>query len=75
MRATILDTDGKDIGAKPLELKGETTDPVKAEAKQATFGGLVALNRAGDFKLKITVEDTVGKKTTMFETPLHVLAP
>ena len=33
------------------------------------------MNRAGEFKLKITVEDTVGKKATTFETPLKVVAP
>jgi hypothetical protein len=76
MRATVFDPEGKDIGARPLEVKGEVTDPDKAAgSRHATFGGLAALNRPGEFKLRIAVEDTVAKKTTTFETPLKVLAP
>lgn len=76
MRATIVDGDGKDVGAKPLEVKGDITDPAKAaDSKHATFNGLVSLHRAGGFKLRIVVEDTLGKKTATFETPLKVLAP
>jgi hypothetical protein len=76
MRATVLAADGKDIGAKPLEVRGEVTDPDKAAgSRQATFGGLAALNRPGEFKLRIAVEDMVGKKETTFETPLKVVAP
>jgi hypothetical protein len=76
MRATIVDNDGKDVGAKPLEVKGDITDPAKAaDSKHATFNGMVSLHRAGDFKLRIVVEDTLGKKTATFETPLKVLAP
>ena len=76
MKATILDNDGKDVGAKPLEVKGDINDPTKAtESRQANFTGTVVLHRAGEFKLKITVEDTLGKQTTTFELPLKVLLP
>lgn len=76
MKATILDNDGKDIGAKPLEVKGDITDPAKAaESRQANFTGSVSLNRAGEFKLKIVVEDTIAKQTTTYEVPLKVIAP
>jgi hypothetical protein len=76
MRATILDAEGKDIGAPPLEVKADVTDPDKAAgSRRATCGGLAVLNRPGDFKLRIVVEDTVGKKTTTIETPIKVLAP
>lgn len=76
MRATILDTDGKDTGAKPLEVKGDITDEKKAvDSKQATFSGTAVMHRTGEFKLKIVVEDTLGKQTATFETPLKVLAP
>jgi hypothetical protein len=76
MRATVLDAEGKDIGAKPLEVRADVTDPDKAAgSRRATFGGLAALHRPGDFKLRIAVEDTVGKKTTAVEVPLKVLAP
>lgn len=76
MRVRVLDADGKDVGAKPQEAKAEMTDPAKAsEARSATLGGQAAMNRTGEFKLKITVEDTVAKKTATFETPLKVLPP
>ena len=76
MRVQVLDADGKDVGAKPQEAKAEVTDPSKAaDARSATLGGQAAMNRAGDFKLKITVEDTVAKKTASFETLLRVLPP
>jgi hypothetical protein len=76
MRATVLDADGKDIGAKPAEVHGDINDPVKAiESRYAAFDGVLALHRAGEFKLRITVEDTIGKRTATFETPLKVLSP
>ena len=76
MRVQILDADGKDVGAKPLVAKSEVMDPAKAaDARSATLGGQAAMNRAGRFKLRITVEDMLGDKTTTFETPLTVLPP
>lgn len=76
MRVQVLGADGKEVGAKPQEAKADVTDPAKAsEARSATLGGQAAMNRAGEFKLKITVEDTVGKKTAAFEAPLKVLPP
>ena len=73
MRTTILDAEGREIGAKPLEVKGNINDPDKAaDSRQATFDGLVALHRAGEFKLRIVVEDTLGKRTAKFEMPLKV---
>jgi hypothetical protein len=76
MRVQILDADGKDVGAKPQEAKADVTDPAKAvEARSATLGGQAVMNRPGEFKLRITVEDLLGDKTTTFETPLKVLPP
>jgi len=76
MRATILDADGKDIGAKPLEVKGDINDPAKAvESRHAMFNGNVVLHRAGEFKLRIVVEDKLGNRTASFETPLKVISP
>jgi hypothetical protein len=75
MRVQVL-ADGKDVGAKPVEAKAEVTDPAKAaDARSATLGGLATLNRPGEFQLKITVEDTIAKKATTFETPIKVLPP
>lgn len=76
MRATVVGPDGKDIGARPLEARADVTDPAKAAgSRHATLGGQAVLHRPGEFKLRIVVEDTVGKKETAFETPLKVLAP
>jgi hypothetical protein len=75
MRAVMVDADGKSLGARPLEVKGETTDPVKADTRRAAFSGQAALHRAGEFKLRVEVEDTIGKKLTTFETPIKVVAP
>jgi hypothetical protein len=68
MRATILAADGKDLGTKPLEI--ENRDPAKP-----TFNGSAAMNRAGEFRLRIVVEETHTGRTAMFETPIKVLAP
>ena len=74
MRVRVFDADGKDVGAKPVEARADVTDPTKAaDARSATLGGQAALNRSGEFKLRITVEDTIAKKATTFETPLKVL--
>ncbi len=76
MRATVVDSEGKDIGAKPLVVNGDVTDPDKvAKSTVARFNGTTVLHRAGDFRLRIAVEDTVAKKTITFEAPLKVLAP
>jgi hypothetical protein len=76
MRATILGADGKDLGTKPVEVKGEIGEPAKAaESRHAKFNGSAAMNRAGEFKLRIVIEDTIGRKTATFETPIKVLAP
>ena len=67
MRVQVLDADGKDVGAKPVEAKAEVTDPAKvADARSATLGGQAVMNRPGEFKLRITVEDTIGKKTAKY---------
>lgn len=76
MKAEVLDAAGKPVDAKPLVTNAETTDPDKlAGLIQANFTGTLALHRVGEFKLKITVEDNVAKKTATFETPVKVLAP
>ncbi|WP_020472840.1 hypothetical protein [Zavarzinella formosa] len=76
MKAEVLDSAGKPVDAKPIIANADTTDPEKlASLIQANFTGTLALNRVGEFKLKITVEDNVAKKTVTFETPVKVLAP
>jgi len=74
MRVQVLDADGKDAGAKPVEAKAD--EPAGDNGgRWAKLGGQAHLNRPGEFKLKITVEDTVGKKTTTVEVPVKVIAP
>jgi hypothetical protein len=76
MKVQVLDADGKDVGAKPLVVKSEVTDPAKAaDARFVPLAGQAVMNRPGEFRLKITVEDMLGDKTTTFETPLKVLQP
>jgi hypothetical protein len=76
MKVQVLDADGKDMGAKPLVVKSEVTDPAKAvDTKSVPLHGQALMNRPGEFRLKITVEDMLGDKTTEFETPLKVLPP
>ena len=76
MTAAILDAAGKPLDGKPLVTNAETSDPEKlAGLAMATFSGTLPLPRVGEFKLRITVEDNIAKKTTTFETPVKVLAP
>jgi hypothetical protein len=39
------------------------------------FQGELALNRVGNFTLRITVIDCVANRTCTFDTPLRVTAP
>lgn len=76
MNVQVLDVQGKEMLPKPIlaELRSEDPAMVK-KVTSLTFNGNLALNRAGQFTLRITLNDRVGKKTTQFETPLEVRAP
>ena len=53
-----------------------TDDAEKAKAVTSlTFSGDIALNRAGEFTLRITLTDRMSKKTAKLEAPLKVVAP
>ena len=72
MTAEVLDADDKVVG-KPLVSEGNLKDPAEAaKAQQANFAGTMLLNRSGDFRLRITVEDAVGKQKTTLVVPLKV---
>ena len=76
MRSTFLDADGKDIGAKTVVMTGGESDPEKAaKSTLATFKGSGVLHRAGNYKLRIAIEDTVAKKTLTMEAVIKVVAP
>lgn len=76
LRTTVVEATGKEIGAKPIVANGDITDADKAaRTNVATFTGSLALHRPGDYRVRITIEDTIAKKTTTFEAPLRVVAP
>ncbi len=72
----ILDLEGKETLPKPALTKAYLDKPEDVgKAIQVNFNGLITLNRAGDYKLKIVVEDSIGKHQAVFEAPLKVTAP
>jgi hypothetical protein len=76
MTCAIVDAGGEKVLATPVVTLAELNNPAQvADAKEVLFRGAIALNRAGDFRLRITVDDLVGKQTTTFETPLKVSHP
>jgi hypothetical protein len=76
MEIQVFDMQGKPVMAKPLRATVHNEKPAEVKAiDRITFSGVLTLNRAGDFVLRVTVSDTVGKKKSQFETPLRVTAP
>lgn len=76
MTLQILDEQGKDVLPKPIEVKGNIAKAEDVEqAIKLTFDGAITLTRAGDYKLRIVLEDLQGKQNAKFETPLKVVAP
>ena len=73
---TILNEVGKATTEKPQIIKAELNNPDEAaKATQVNFNGIIYLNRTGNFTVKFSVEDTIAKQTTTYETPLKVTAP
>lgn len=76
LTATVLDKDGKVVSPKPLFVEANLLNPDEAvKATEAAFNGAITLNRAGDFKLRIVVEDLIGKQKATFEAALKVTEP
>jgi hypothetical protein len=76
MAVELLDAEGQSVTPKPV-LATFTTDDAEM-VKQVTslnFTGDFALNRPGDFTLRITITDRLAKRTAKFEAPLRILAP
>lgn len=72
----LLDEAGNPITDRPQVIKAELTSPDEAaKATQVNFNGLLFLNRAGNFTLRLKVDDVEGKQTTTFETPFKVQTP
>jgi len=76
MKVEVLDEQGKNVLPKPILVEFSTDDAEKAKAVTSlTFSGDIALNRAGEFTLRITLTDRMSKKTAKLEAPLKVVAP
>ena len=76
MQVQLFDQEGRGMMPRPIQAPVRSNDPdIVKQAPHLTFRGQMALNRAGDFTLRITITDRVGKQTATFEAPLHVTAP
>jgi hypothetical protein len=72
----VIGEDGKEVVEKPRVIRAEQNNPEEAaKSTQVNFSGLLHLNRAGNFTLRLTVQDVIGDKSTSWETPLKVSAP
>jgi hypothetical protein len=76
MAIEVLDAQGKPVSPRPVRaaVHSEKPDEVRA-ATFVSFSGEINLNRAGEFRLRVTVTDRQAKKTATFEAPMKVLAP
>jgi hypothetical protein len=76
MALDVLDAAGKPVMPRPIRARVQNDQPeVVQKAPFLSFSGEISLNRVGDFTLRVTVSDRVGKKSTQFETPLRVTLP
>jgi len=75
MTCSVVDSGGN-VVSTPIVTRADLANPDEAaRAHQVVFNGAMTLNRAGDFKLRVVVEDIVGKQQATFETPLKVTNP
>jgi hypothetical protein len=76
MKLEVLDAKGKPAMPKPITVNVTSDDAEKVKrATSLALNSNLALNRAGDFTLRVTVTDKIAKRTTKFEVPLKVTAP
>jgi hypothetical protein len=76
MVAQAFDKDNKPVLSKPITVVVASADEQAVrEAKTADFRAGFHLMKPGEFTLRITVTDRIGKKTAIFEAPLKVTAP
>jgi hypothetical protein len=72
----VFDKDGKPMLSKPITIVVASADERSVrEARACGFYGGLDLTKPGEFTLRITVADRIGKKTATFEAPLKVTAP
>jgi hypothetical protein len=73
MKLQFLDEKGTELMPNPIVMAFATADPAQVEKAEAvTFKNSFTCNRAGTFKLRITVRDNLTKKTATFEAPVKV---
>lgn len=76
MNVQVFDAEGRETMPKPITAELRTEDAaVVPKVTSLNFNGNLALNRAGQFTLRITLTDRLGKQTATFEAPLRVTAP
>jgi hypothetical protein len=74
MEVAVLDANGKPVTPKAVhsEYHNEKPEEVKKQTR-IQFSSSLALNRAGNFTLRVTVTDRMTKKKLVFEAPMRVV--
>ncbi|HLW64595.1 MAG TPA: hypothetical protein VKS79_04695 [Gemmataceae bacterium] len=74
MTVQALDENGKELMARPInsEVTSEDADQV-AKATSATLNANLTLNRTGNFRLRIQVQDKIKKKKIELLVPIKVV--
>jgi hypothetical protein len=76
MFAQALDKDGRELTPKPVRVEVASEDAKAiANAPGVGFHASMALNRAGDFQLRIIVLDEISDRKAEVTVPLKVLPP
>jgi len=76
MTMQVLNDRGEEMLTKPMVVNAELTRPEDVQkAMQLNFNGAVGLNRPGQYKLRIMVQDHISKQTATYETALKVEMP
>lgn len=74
MTIQTLDEKGTELMLTPLQAPLKIDDPARvAKAQVLTFNGSLNLNRVGQFKLRIDVQDHVNNKKIGVEVPFRVV--
>jgi len=76
MLVQTLDKKGRELMPKPIRAEVTLTDAnVIATAPGLAFNGALAMNRVGEFQLRLTVIDDVSERKTELTVPIKVVAP
>jgi hypothetical protein len=76
MDMQVLDAKGQEVMPKPIHVRLRTSDSkVLQQVTSVDFSGELALNRTGEYTLRITITDEVRKKSTQYQTAIGVTAP